>query len=229
MDEQIQSTGESQVSPVSFIDLSVGSIISNGFSKGFKYLFLYVGSLILWFITLWIPYLNIGTTIGLYGLIVKMSKDEKFSFGEIFRKDYRSLMPDFFLLLALMTIALPFAYAFVIIPGIVLGITWLLSYYFLIDKKLSAFQALSASAKATYGFKWDIFGGLFILFLIHLVLMIIIWLIFKEPADEFSALPIGISTLSVIGWIIFIVIGLIFYSIYAGAISHIYKELSKRA
>jgi len=229
MDEQIQSTGESQASTSSFVDLSVGSIISNGFSKGFKYLFLYVGSLILWFITIWIPYLNIGTTIGLYGLIVKMSKDEKFNLGEIFRKEYRSLMPNFLLLLAFISITLSFAYAFVIIPGVVLGLTWMLSYYFLIDKKLCAIESLSTSAKATNGFKWEIFGGLLILFLIHLVLIIIVWLISKGEPDEFSTLPIAIAPPSAIGWIIIILISLIFYSIYAGAVSHIYRELSKRA
>lgn len=228
MDEQLQSTGESQSPSNQFIDLSVGTIISNGFAKGFKYLFLYCSSLILWAITVWIPYLNIGTTIGLYALIVKMSKDEKFNLGEIFRKDYRSIFPEFLLLVGLIYIAVPLASMFVLIPGLVLSLCWLLSYYFLIDRKFGPIESLSASNKATYGFKWDIFGGLFIIFLIEIVILIIIWLIFHVRDEELFTSPLSIFSLTWLGWVIFFVVELIFASIYAGAVSHIYKELSKR-
>ncbi len=228
MDEQIQSAGTSQSPSSQFLDLSVGTIISNGFAKGFKYLFLFCGSLILWAITVWIPYLNIGTTIGLYGLIVKMSKDEKFNLGEIFRKDYRSTIPEFILLVALINIALPIATMYVVIPGLVLLLSWFLSYFFLIDRKFGAIESLSASNKATYGFKWDIFGGLFILFLIEIVILIIIWLIFRVREDEVFSSPLSVFSLTWLGWVIFVLVELIFASIYAGAISHIYKELSKR-
>ena len=46
--------------------LSIGLIITGAFKKGFKNsLAIFVNGL-LWVITIWIPYLNVGTTIGLF-------------------------------------------------------------------------------------------------------------------------------------------------------------------
>ncbi|MFN3781262.1 MAG: hypothetical protein ACK4SO_03700, partial [Candidatus Kapaibacteriota bacterium] len=169
MDEQIQQTGESQSFSTPSYDLSVGSIIANGFSLGFKHLFAIILSFIFWAITFWIPYVNVGTSIGLYGLVIKMAKGESFGPGEIFKKEYRAIMPEFLLLFALFGSALALAYFFLIIPGIILSIAWGYSFYFLIDKKLGVMESLSASNKTTYGSKWEIFGGMFIIYLIFLI------------------------------------------------------------
>lgn len=232
MDEQIQTSGESQPAFPDF-DLSVGSIISNGFAIGFKNFFLIIFSFILWLITLWIPYINVGTTIGLYGIVVKMARGEKFNLGEIFRKEYRAIMPEFLLLLALFGIAMYFAYVFLIIPGIVLAISWGFSYFFLIDKKLGVLESLSASNKTTYGHKWDIFGGMFILYLIGLVVTLILWLIFKTTPEEFEnfadTLPLlGLGLPNTLGIILIIIVWLIMSTVIYGAEAYIYRELAKR-
>jgi len=233
MDEQIQSSGVSQPTAMSDFDLSVGSIISNGFSLGFKYFFPLLISYILWAITLWIPYINIGTTIGLYGLIVKMSKGEKFSAGEIFKKEYRAIMPEFLLLTGLFGIALYFALLFVVIPGIVLSIAWGYSFYFLIDKKLGVLESLRVSNETTYGKKWDIFGGMFIIYLIGLVVTLIIWLIFRVRPDDYNEFGSGIgvfglSSPSPFGVILLIIVWIIMAAVIYGAEAYVYRELSKK-
>ncbi len=230
MEEQFKTSGESQPALLSNFDLSVGSIIANAFSLGFKYFFQIIISFILWLITLWIPYINVGTTIGLYGLVVKIAKGENFSIGEIFRKEYRQKMPEFLLLTAIFGITIPFAYMFFIVPGIILSIAWAFSFYFLIDKNLNAIEALKVSNQTTFGHKWDIFGGMFILYLIGLVLTLIIWLIFKTPPEDTgfeSGFP-GLGIPSFPGILIIIIVWIIISCLIYGAEAYIYKELSKK-
>jgi len=79
-------------------ELTVGGIISAGFQRGFKYVVPVVVNVILWILTIWIPYINLGTTIGLFvGLVVKMKNGEDLSMTEIFNSRYRKNMMGFFL------------------------------------------------------------------------------------------------------------------------------------
>lgn len=233
MDEQIQPTGENQ--PISFpsYDLSVGSIIANGFSLGFRHLFVIILSIILWAITFWIPYVNVGTSIGLYGLVIKMARGESFGPGEIFKKEYRAIMPEFLLLTGIFGLALSLAYVFLIIPGIILSIALGYSFYFLIDKKLGVMESLSASNKTTYGSKWEIFGGMFIIYLIFLILVLIVWLIFQtKPEDVFDYGEVnflfGFGLPNTIGFLLILIIYLIMSCVVYGALAYVYRELSKK-
>lgn len=235
MDEQTQSSGISPETQILSPSLSVGSIISNGFSLGFRNFFPLIGAFILWLITIWIPYLNVGSTVGLYALIVKMSRGEKFSPVAIFSRSYRQIFPEFFLLLAIVYIGIFLGYFFFLIPGLILSIVWCISYFLLIDKEMGVLESLKSSNKATYGFKWDIFGGLIIISIIFIVILIVILLLFKtQTTSSFEGLGLDEpfvyteTTLSPIGWILFIIFGLIYFTVYWGAYAHIYKELSKR-
>lgn len=231
MDEQIQSSGVSPEVKFNSPDLSVGTIISNGFSLGFRHFFPLIGAFILWIITIWIPYLNLGTMVGLYALVVKMSRGEKFSAVEIFNRSYRKIFPEFFVLLAITTIAIIIGFLFFFIPGYILALTWSISCFLLIDKDKGVLDSLKESNKATYGYKWDIFGGLIIISIIFYVIFLIIWLLFRTQSisvDEFGFTQSFSFTLSPIGWIFMIIFGLIFFAIYWGAYAQIYKELSKR-
>ena len=69
--------------------LTVGSIISKGFEIGIKNIGTVAGAGILWILTFWIPYLNVGTTIGLLGIVVALSKGIPTSATEIFDPKYR--------------------------------------------------------------------------------------------------------------------------------------------
>ncbi len=228
MEEQLQNVGESQSIPE--INLNVGTIIGSAFSIGFKYFFPLLGCFILWIITIWIPYLNIGTTIALYGIVVKMAKNESFGIGEIFRPEYRQIFPEFFLLLGLSAVGIYFSAIFFIIPALVLSIAWLLSYFLLIDKKMGVIEALKESNRLTNGYKWDIFGGFVILTLIFVILIILDFFIFKEAPDEFEVMMYSSPeyTMSWIGWVIFFILIIILSICYYGAYAHIYRELTKR-
>ncbi|MGQ9819660.1 MAG: YciC family protein [Candidatus Kapaibacteriales bacterium] len=236
MDEQTQSLGQSPETPIFSPNLSVGSIISNGILFGFHNFFPLIGALILWVITIWIPYLNVGTTIGLYALVVKMSRVEKFSPVEIFDRSYRQIFPEFFILLFIMNGAIFLGYVFFLIPGLILSIAWCISIFLLIDKKIGILESLKSSNKATYGFKWTIFGGLIIILLIFIVILFVIHLLFSTQITSLfegygfdEPFTYTETKLSPIGKILFIVFGLIFFTIYWGAYAHIYRELSNRA
>lgn len=233
MDKQFQTAGESQNVPSQPSEFGVGGIISNGFSLGFKNLFPLLGSYILWAITIWIPYINVGTTVGLYGLVVKMSRGERFGVGEIFNKRYRRIFPEFFLLLGLAWTAISLGIFFVFIPGCIIALVWYLSYYFFIDKEMGIIESLKISNKATYGYKWEIFGGQFLIFLIFFVLSIIVWLIFHSTPEEFSDLGAVSSfasfyNLGFWGWLFTIIIWMVYSAVVMGADGYIYRELSKK-
>ncbi|MBQ9548874.1 MAG: hypothetical protein IJV01_06955 [Bacteroidales bacterium] len=131
--------------------------LSEAFELGIKNLFPLILALILYLITIWIPYLNVGTTVGMYRLIIDMTKGEAINPLAIFDKDNFTQIGDFFLLLAFLGIGVSVAFCFMIVPGFVLGIAWGYAIYLLIEKKVLPLEALSLSYKATYGEKWTIF------------------------------------------------------------------------
>ena len=65
--------------------LEVVAIIKNGIELGMKNLVPILVNALLWVLTIWIPYINIGTTIGLaIGIVSKVSRGETISMTEIF-------------------------------------------------------------------------------------------------------------------------------------------------
>ena len=134
---------------------------SDGFSTSFKLamsqFWSVLGAILLWIITLWIPYINVGTTIGLIRIQIKLGKGEKISAGEIFDPENRAAMGKIFLLWSFMATGIIIGLLFFIIPGIVLAYAWFFSSMLILDKKLDPIQAMSKSYDLTYGHKWVIF------------------------------------------------------------------------
>ncbi len=193
--------------------LTFGSIVMNGFKLGFKNFGSILGALILYVITIWIPYLNVGTTIALLALIPAIAKGEDLNPTGIFQKKYRENFGDFFLILAFMTVGLTLGYVFLVIPGMVLSIAWCLALYLLIDKDLSPLEALKSSNRLTYGKKWSIFFGILLL---GIILGVIV------TALTFVGEMFG----ETIGSIFAILSSLIIMPIYLGAYAHIYQKLA---
>ncbi len=54
-------------------------------------------AVILWELTIGIPYLNVGTTIGLVGLCARMGRGDAISPTQIFSAEYRKPVGDFLL------------------------------------------------------------------------------------------------------------------------------------
>lgn len=112
----------------------------------------------LWLVTIWIPYINIGTTIAISLLPVELAKGSVINPLGIFDSKYRRYMGEFFITMGLMVFPIFIGVLFMVIPGIVLSIAWTLSYYFLIEKGKNPIQAIKASNDATYGSKWTMFA-----------------------------------------------------------------------
>lgn len=138
-------------------NLTVESIIRNGIAIGLKNFVAILLTGILYILTIWIPYLNVGTTIAMATLPLKMSEGETISPGDIFNEKYRKNMGEFLLLMGLLYLIILMGFMFMIIPGIVMSIAYGYSIYFLIDKDLTPSDALNISNKRTYGHKWSIF------------------------------------------------------------------------
>ena len=159
--------------------ISLLPVLTEGFQiclKNFLPIFL---AYILWIVTIWIPYLNVGTTIAILSLPVELSKGNSMvSPLFIFDGKYRRYMGEFFALVGLMSISLIPAFFFGIIPGIIISISWTLAIYILIDKGVAPGEALVKSNNATYGYKWTLFGLLLVVGVINIIVALIAGAIF---------------------------------------------------
>ena len=158
--------------------LDIIQTIKDGVQYGLKNFFPLLLTWLLYIVTIWIPYLNVGTTIGLYKIIIGIGRGETIDPVSIFSKDNFKNLSGFFLLLGLVYIGVIVASIFMFIPGIVMGIAWTFAIYFLLDKKVSPLKALQLSYDATLGNKWRIF---FTVMLCSLIICILSGLIAMIP------------------------------------------------
>lgn len=202
--------------------MNVGSIISNAVQKGLKNFLPLLVNFILWALTVWIPYLNVGTTIGLVAIAAKMSKDQPISFTEIFDPKYRKRMGEFFLVSAFVGLGVSIGFAFLIIPGIVIGIAWSLAVLLVVDKDMDPVAAMNKSNQLTYGKKGTIFLGFFLVGLIVMAALGIVGGILSLFMGSSSMV-----VLAVIYGIIMMVLGVLAASVYMGAAAYVYGQLVK--
>lgn len=193
-------------------ELTIGAIVTNGIQIGLRNFVPLLINAFLYVLTAWIPYINVGTTIGLVNLVPKMVKDEGLSPTEIFNPEYRKQMGEFFLLSGLMFGMLLASLALLVMP--IVRIAFGQSFYLLLDRGLDPMAALRKSNELTYGKKWTIFLGTLALT---------------------AALFVGLAILSALGGFIHQIIGtlfafagaLAFFPIMLGANAYIYKALTK--
>ena len=159
--------------------LDIMQTIKDGVRYGLKNFFPLLLMVILYVVTVWIPYLNVGTTIGLYKAIIGIGRGQTIDPTSIFDKENFKNLSGFFLLLGLVYIGTVVAFCFMIIPGIVMGIAWGFAMYFFLDKKVSPLKALQLSYDSTYGNKWRIFA---IGIILGIVLSIVSCLLVLIPA-----------------------------------------------
>ena len=115
-------------------------------------------AVILYVLTIWIPYLNVGTTIAMASLPAEMAKGNVINPLFIFDGKFRRNMGEFFILMSLMFGAIWVGFLFGIIPGIVISYAWYIAVILFVDKDRNALEALRESNKLTFGNKWRIFG-----------------------------------------------------------------------
>jgi hypothetical protein len=187
--------------------------IKEGVSLGIKNLGPILVNVLLWVLTCWIPYINVGTTIGLsVGIISKVSKGETISYTEIFDPKYRKYMGEFFLVCGLVSLGIAIGFAFLIIPGIVIGISWCFAPLITIDKGKNPSEALTLSNNATYGNKGKMFGIYLLLSLAYTVIVVIFAVILSNVIGLYILLALVIC---------------IFYMVIAvGIQASLYKQLT---
>jgi hypothetical protein len=139
--------------------LAVVPTIKDGIAIGTKNLVPILVNVLLWAVTIWIPYLNVGTTIGLIvGIVAKASKGEPIGMTDIFDPKYRKYMGEFFISSGLIGLGVASGMVFAIIPGIVISLAWSLTLLLVIDKGKNPTEAISISNNCTYGYKWVMVG-----------------------------------------------------------------------
>ena len=197
--------------------LNVIATIKDGIAIALVNYLSIVAAAALYLITIWIPYLNVGTTIAMCSLPAEMAKGNVVNPLFIFKGEYRRNMGEFFILMSLMYGAIGVGFAFMGIPGIVLSIAWSFATVLFIDKGLNALEALRESNRLTYGNKWRIFGAEF---LVAFILGIVVGII--------NALfGIGhIGWLETIGAIINLIIVVFAVPAIYGVEASIYKQLT---
>jgi len=178
--------------------LEVIPTLTEACQLGIKNLVPLLLTVLLYFVTVWIPYLNVGTTVGLYRIIIDLSKGKTIEPTSIFKKENFENMGGFFLMLGFLSMGISAAMIFLFVPALVMGIAWGFAIYIFLEKKVSPLKALMLSDKATYGEKWTIFLiGLLFGFAVGIVCGLLGWIPFIGAVFVFviiiAAAAIGIA------------------------------------
>ena len=161
------------------MNVSFGRAIGDTFQIAVKNIPSVLGAAILWVLTIWVPYVNVGTTIALfYGMPLELSRGRVMNPLSIFDGKYRKYMGEFFACVGLMFVSIIPALCFMIVPGIIIAIGWMFAVLLLLDKELNPAEAMTMSTKYTYGYKWTIFLSQFVItILLYIVTGILMWLL----------------------------------------------------
>lgn len=138
--------------------LNFSTTLKEAISIGLKNAPSVIAAVVLWLITIWVPYINVGTTIAITMLPTQLAKGKIINPLSIFESKYRRYMGEYFITMGLMVFPILIGFIFMFVPAIVLSIAWSLSYYFLIEKGKNPIHAIKASNDATYGSKWIMFA-----------------------------------------------------------------------
>lgn len=145
--------------------LSFTQTLSEGLSTGLRNCLSFIGAVILWVLTIWIPYINVGTTIAIVTLPLLYARGETFSPLLIFDSSYRRIIGNFMLLSVLRGSIIFASMLFMIIPSFVMLFSYLLAPFYLIEKDQNPLEAMQSSSRATYGSKWTILAVYVIYFI----------------------------------------------------------------
>ena len=193
--------------------LDFGETLKDSVAIGVKNAPSVIVAVVLFLITIWIPYINIGTFIAITLLPTQLAKGEVINPLGIFDSKYRRYMGEFLITMGLMVIPIYIAMIFMIVPGIVLSIAWSLAYYFLIEKGKNPMQAIKASNDATYGSKWT----MFFVILVFGVLASIVLLVFNTIC--------GLINVGFITFVVMFVLIVLFMSIGMSINASFWKQM----
>ncbi len=200
--------------------LDISQTLKGAIQIGVKNAMTVVGTSILYTLTVWIPYLNIGTTIAFFTILpVKLGKGESFSPTEIFDAKYRENMTNFFIVLGLVNAGIGFAFLLAFFPGLVIMYAWMFAAALVINKGMKPIEAINASYNATYGSKWIIFFSYLVLGIIIFIASLILGLI----AAGLGQLATWLGAF--FGFLFYVAIAVISLAAFIGLFGQIYKTL----
>lgn len=212
-----EDVGQFQVSA----DLDVGNVMKEGFNIGMRNFGSIAVSYLLWILTIWIPYINVGTTIAIMTLPLGLASNKNMSPVEIFDSKYRRQFGEFFLLIGLILIGFVVTLQFMVVPGLIVLIAWSQAPLILIDRKLNFTECLTVSNRITYGNKFTIFW----INILMLLILLVGYLVFFG----LGALGLGEGiAISAIVFIILLIYYLFWIAFSLGVQASIYKVLSKK-
>jgi len=188
--------------------VTVGGFFSEAIPLGLKNALAIIINSLLFTLTCWIPYLNLGTMIGMVKIVIKIAKGESIEMVEIFDAENRKQIGDFFMTFGLVLVGSMAGANFVLL------LAWSQSLFFTLDKGLSPLDAITASYKATYGNKLAMFFGFIILYFAIFIAIAILVGIFTV----IRLAPIG-------GFLAFLA-AVASSCIMVGALAYIYKKVS---
>lgn len=195
--------------------LDICATLVEGCKIGLVNFFSLLAVTILYVLTIWIPYLNVGTTIAVLSLPAELAKGKMIDPLFIFESKYRRNMGEFFILYTLYSGGMVAGFLFGIIPGFVISVAWSLAFVLFVDKDLSSLNSLRESNRLTYGNKWRIF---WITILFSILLCVVLGLL------SLLLLP-NITWLSVIAGILITVVCVLVCPVALGLDAAIYKSL----
>ena len=156
--------------------ISVESILTEGITLGLSKFGTVFGAIILWLLTIWIPFLNVGTTIAIKTMPIALADNEDPSGPTyIFDGKYRKYMGEYFTLIGLKELSLIPAYLFMIVPGLIISLGWSMALYLMMDKHIAPGEALLASNEKTFGYKTTLFLAGVLFNIAFIVLFALIW------------------------------------------------------
>lgn len=201
--------------------LVVDSTIKEGFVMGAEYIGPIFINGILWLLTCWIPYLNIGTTIGLTtGIVAKVSRGEMIPVTEIFDPKYRRHMGEVTLLAGLIGMGITAGLALLVIPGFVFAISWSLAFLFKVDKEKNIAESIALSAGCTYGYKFK----MVCIYLVVSLLFFVAYAILGGIA--FLLITMDLKVIAAIFILFFLIIAFFQAFVLVGLNASIYKQLT---
>ncbi len=200
--------------------LDISQTVKGAIQIGVKNAFTVLGTSLLWVITVWIPYLNIGTTIAFLNVLpARLAKGESFAPDEIFNAKYREGMTNFFIVLGLVNMILGVAVLLFFFPAIVMYYALMLSVIMVVIHGVKPLEALNLSYEATYGSKWAIFLTYLIIGIIIFIVNLIIGLI----VAGLTALSTWLGV--IFGFLLYVAFTVIIVAVMVGIFTQIYKSL----
>lgn len=135
-------------------------------------------TILLYVITCWIPYINIGTTIALSNLPSALASGKSLSPTYIFDAKYRKYMGEYMILLGTRISNTFASIPFFFIPCIILSYGWRFVRLLLIDKEINVSEAFTQSTKLTYGYKMTMFMTSLVINIVYIFASVILcWIL----------------------------------------------------